>query len=257
MDTEKPTRMEYEHINKFVGNALKRWRLPLLFFFAFFSVSLYTINQEQDRYCDEALVILGTKSDYLDKKVMIEDPYVSESRLNVAISGLGNSIEGTASATLDAFDFEKRRVMTVSLKGKDPHLVRVALKNVLAKLASVHDEKYSRAAADYAARISYLKKARINLERMISNLSADKSIPPEAYQSLQVELFKVKGTTPPPPTQTRFIMPDSSEATLCGGKKSIVERVLFSVGWGVIGGLMAIFGVYIWQTHSVARGYRK
>lgn len=242
--------MEYGYIGKFASNTLKCWRLPLFSFIVFFVVSLYAVNQAQDRYCDEALVILGTRGDYLDNEVMIEDPYVSQGRLNVAIAGTGNSIDGTAKATFDAFEFIRRRVIKVSLKGNNPHTVRVALAKVLANLSSVHDEIYALAVVAYDARLSYLKKQRINLEKIISNLSSDRSIPDEAYENIQVGLFKVKGVLPPPPTKTRIVMPESAEAKLCE-TKTILEMMLFSVGWGFIGSLMAMFGLHIGQTHFV------
>jgi len=240
---------------KFAINALKFWRLPLFFFIVFFAVSLFAVNQAQDRYCDEALVILGTSGDYLDKEVMIEDPYVSAARLKVAISATDKSLRGTCKANPYAFDFSTRRAVSVSLEGNDPRVVRVALEKVLAKLSGTHDEKYAQAVVDYDARLSYLKKARTNLEKMISNLSSDRSIPVEAYQNLQVELVRIKGTVVPHPKRTRIVMPDSTEAKLCETKTKL-EMMFYALGWGFIGSLMAMFSLHASQTHF-GRGYKK
>lgn len=245
----------YNYLYKFISNALKCWKLPLSFFVVFFMVSLCAANQAQDRYCDEALVIVGTRGDYLDKEVMIEDPYVSAARLNVEIAATDNSISGISKTNLYAFDFSKRRIIAVSLKGNNPRMVRVALEKALSKLSSVHDEKYAQAVADYDARLSYLKKARINLEKIISNLSSDRSIPVEAYQNLQVELIKIKGTALSFPKRTRIVMPDNTEAKSCETKTKL-EMMFYSVGWGFIGSLMAMFSIHISQTHFV-RGYKK
>lgn len=245
--------IEDNYMYKFASHALKYWRFPLFVFFVFFVVSLYSINQARDRYCDEALVILGTVGDYLDKEVMIEDPYVTASRLNVDISGTDKSISGTAKANIYAFDFSTRRVIQVRLKGDNPRTVRVALEKMLSKLSGIHDEKYALAVATYDARLSSLKKTQINLEKMIFTLSANRSIPEEAYQNIQAELIKIKGASPLPPTPTRIVMPDSVEAKLCE-TRTILEGVLFSVGWGVIGSLMAMFCLHLGQNHCVRWG---
>ncbi len=245
--------IEDDYMYNFASNALKCWRLPLFFFVVFFVVSFYSVNQGQDRYCDEALVVLGTVGDYLDKEIMIEDPYVTASSLNVDISGTDKSISGTAKANIYAFDFSTRRVITVKLKGDNPRTVRVALEKMLTKLSGRHDERYALAVASYDARLSFLKKTRTNLEKMISTLSSDKSIPAEAYQNLQVELIKIKGVLPPPPTPTRIVMPDSAEAKLCE-TKTILERVLFSVGWGIIGSLMVMFGLHLGKIYCMRWG---
>lgn len=245
--------IEDDYMHKFASNALKYWKFPLIVFFGFFVVSLYSINQARDRYCDEALVILGTVGDYLDKEIMIEDPYVTASSLNVDIAGTDMSISGTAKANIYAFDFSTRRVITVRLKGDNPSTVRVALEKMLTKLSGRHDQRYAQAVASYDARLNFLKKTRSNLEKMISRLSSDKSIPAEAYQNLQVELIRIKGVLPPLPTPTRFVMPDSAEAKLCEAKTNL-ETVLFSVGWGIIGSLMAMFCLHLGKTYCACWG---
>lgn len=244
--------MEYGYIYKFAGNTLKYWRLPLLFFIVSFAVAWYAANQKQVRYCDEALVILGSVGNNSDREVMIEDPFVASAKLNVAIAGIDSPITGTVKANVHAFEFSTRRVITVSLKGNDSHAVRVALKSVLSMLSSLHDEKYALGMVAYDARLKYLNEQRINLEKKISTLSSDKSIPVEAYKNLQVELINIKGMIPPPPTKTRFVMPERTEGRMCETKTTL-EMLLFYLSWGFIGSLMAIFGQYIWTTHNVRR----
>lgn len=119
-------------------------------------------------------------------------------RLKVGIAGIDSSISGTVKTNIYAFQFAKQRVVTVTLKGNDPHAVRVALKSVLNMISSQHDEEYAIAMVAYDERLSYLKAKRINLEKIISTLSFDKSIPVEAYQNFQVELIKIKEATPLP-----------------------------------------------------------
>ena len=241
--------MKYDYIHKFAGNTLKYWRWPLFFFIVSFAVAWYAANHKRARYCDEALVILGLVQNYLDREVTIEDPFVFTERLKVGIAGTDSSISGTVKNNIYAFELAKQRVVTVSLKGNDPHAVRVALKSVLNITSSQHDENYASAMVAYNVRLSYLKAKRINLEKIISTLSFDKSIPVEEYQNFQVELNKIKDTIPRPPTKTRIVMPESTEAKLCETKTTL-EMLFFSLGWGFIGSLMAMFGLNIWTTRD-------
>lgn len=233
--------MEYGYIHKFAGDTLKYWRLPLFFFIVFFAVAWYAANQKQARYCDEALVILGT----VGGEIMIEDPYVSAALLNVAIAGTDSLISGTVKTNPHAFEFSTRRAITVSLKGNDPRTVRVALKNVLGILASSHDEKYALAMATYVADTNLRDARQIHLKKMILDLSTDKAIPVEVYENLKTELINIGG--PQMPIRTRITIPQNAEAKLCETKTTL-EMLFFSLGWGFIGSLMAMFGLHLWTT---------
>jgi hypothetical protein len=234
--------MEYGYIHKFAGDTLKYWRLPLFFFIVFFAVAWYAANQKQARYCDEALVILGTVRHEI---MFVDDPYVSAALLNVAIAGTDSPISGTVKTNPHAFEFSTRRTITISLKGKDPKIVRVALKNVLGVLASSQDEKYALAMAAYVEDTNRRDERQIHLKKMISNLSADKTIPVEAYENLENELISIGG--PQMPIRTRITIPQNAEAKLCE-TKSALEMLFFSLSWGFIGSLMAMFGLHIWTT---------
>lgn len=237
--------MKNDAVGLLAREGLKYWKLPIFIFVATFLIAVYVFVHKEDKYCDEGLIILGTNTGSRGKITLIEDPYIAEVNLNMVIAGINDSIKGVVHTNADAFEMSTKRVVEVGLEGGDPRAVRAALKEVLDKFYRAHEKrgetKFSQGVRDYHLMVKKQDEKKKILNRIVLLLSADKSIPVAEYQQYKQDLINMDVLLPPVKTETIITLPDNEKAKLCESK-TILEIILLSAGWGLIGSLMAIFG---------------